>query len=201
MPHSNDTATSNTPTSAIDAIYRRRAVRDYTSQQIDRASILELLDAAVHAPTAMDEQPWAFSVVQDKDLLRRLSEHAKKLLTSNADKIHPHTGGGTHDRFTGPDFNVFYNASTLIVICGKPMGSFVISDCWLAAQNLMLAACAKELGTCVIGLAVTALNLPEWKKEFGIPDEMTVFVPIIVGTPAGETPSVPRKQAEILLWN
>jgi len=44
------------------------------------------------------------------------------------------------------------------------------------------------------------LNTPEWKKELGIASDMTDFAPIIVGVPAGVTPSVPRKVAEILIW-
>jgi len=44
------------------------------------------------------------------------------------------------------------------------------------------------------------LNTPEWKKELGIASDMTAFAPIIVGVPAGVTPSVPRKVAEILIW-
>ena len=99
-----------------------------------------------------------------------------------------------------PNFNAFYHAETLIVICGKPLGSFVDADCWLAAENLMPAACALGLGTCPIGLAVTALNTPEWKKELGIPAEVTAIVPIIVGIPSSEMSAVPRKQPEILAW-
>jgi len=64
----------------------------------------------------------------------------------------------------------------------------------------MLAACAKGLGTCVIGFAVSALNTLEWKAELKIPPEMTAIAPIIVGVPAGETPPVPRKQPEIVTW-
>jgi hypothetical protein len=45
-----------------------------------------------------------------------------------------------------------------------------VADCWLAPENLMLAACAKGLGACVIGLAVSALSTPEWKAELKIPD-------------------------------
>jgi nitroreductase len=186
--------------SVMDAIYHRRSVRDYTPQEIDQAVIRTLLDAAVHAPTAVHEEPWAFAIIQDKDTLNRLSDNVKELLAHGTDPIHPPSGNHTQDRFTAPEFNAFYNAGTLIVICGKPLGPFVISDCWLAAENLMLAACAKGLGTCVIGLSVTALNTPEWKKELGIPAEMTAFAPIIVGIPSGETPPVPRKQSEILTW-
>ncbi len=185
---------------AMEAIYRRRAVRDYTPKKIDRTIIGILLDAAVHAPTAMHEEPWAFAVVQDKNILNRLSEDVKELLAAGTDPIHPLGGSHATDIFTTPEFNVFYNAGTLIVVCGKPMGQSVVADCWLAAENLMLAACAKGLGTCPIGLAVTALNTPAWKKELGIPEEMTAFAPVIVGVPAGVTPPVPRKQPQVLIW-
>jgi len=200
MTNPQNTTPPGTAMSAMDAIYHRRAVRDYTPRNIDQAIIRTLLRAAVHAPTAVHEEPWAFVVVQDKSILNRLSDNVKELLAHGTDPIHPPGGGHTPDRFTTPEFNAFYNAGTLIVICGKPLGPFVVSDCWLAAENLMLAACANGLGTCVIGLSVTALNTPEWKKELSIPAQMTAFAPIIVGVPAGETPAVPRKPPEILAW-
>jgi len=183
-----------------EAITGRRSVRDYAPRKIDEATIRQLLEAAVHAPTAIHEEPWAFAVVQDKGLLNRLSEHAKELLCSGTDPIHP--GGLSHasDHLVAPEFNAFYNATTLIVICAKPTGAFVAADCWLAAQTLMLAAYAQGLGTCVIGLAVSALNTPQWKKEIGIPEDMTVFVPIILGVPAHATPPVSRKPPNILSW-
>jgi len=34
-----------------------------------------------------------------------------------------------------PEFSIFYDASTLIVICARPMGPFVAADCWLAAET------------------------------------------------------------------
>ena len=186
--------------SAMDAINHRRAVRDYAPQQIDQAVIRILLDAAVHAPTAVHEEPWAFAIVQDRNTLKRLSDNVKELVANGADSIRPLLGGHAPDRFTNPEFNAFYNAGTLILIYGKPLGPFVVADCWLAAENLMLAACANGLGTCPIGLAVAALNTPQWKRELGVPAEMTAIAPIIVGLPAGETPPVPRKPPEILSW-
>ena len=200
MTTSQNTAKSEASMSAMDAIFHRRAVRDYAPQKIDQAVIRMLLDAAVHAPTAVHEEPWAFSIVQDRNTLKRLSDHVKELLASGADSIHPLLGRHASDRFTTPEFSVFYNAGTLVVIYGKPLGPFVVADCWLAAENLMLGACAHGLGTCPIGLAVAALNTPQWKKELGVPAELTAIAPIIVGVPAGETPPVPRKPPEILSW-
>lgn len=178
----------------IDAIYKRHAVRAYTTQKIDEKTIWFLLDTAVHAPTALHEEPWAFAVIQDKDTLKRLSDSTKKTLGDAAARGH------AFERFLQPDSSVFYDAGTLIVIYGRPAGAFVAADCWLAAENLMLAACSLGLGTCVIGLAVTALNTPEWKKALGIPADMTAYAPIIVGEPSGKIIKGTRKKPEILVW-
>jgi nitroreductase len=186
--------------SVMDAIQHRRSVRDYASKTIERKVIQTLLDAAVHAPTAMHEEPWSFAVVQDKNVLDRLSESAKKLVHNEAQGSDTDRAKHTLHVVDKPDFHVFYNAGTLIVIFSKLQGAFAVADCWLAAENLLLAACAQGLGTCVIGFAVSALNTPEWKSELKIPAEMTAIAPMIVGVPAGVTPPVPRKAPEILSW-
>jgi nitroreductase len=186
--------------SVLDAIYHRRSVRNYTPWTIDEATIRTLLDAAVHAPTAMHEEPWSFAVIQDRNLLNRLSDSVKERVRNEARGSDSRHARHSLEQVNKPDFHVFYHVGTLIVIYGKFQGPFVVADCWLAAENLMLAACAKGLGTCVIGSAVSALNTPEWKAELKIPVEMTAIAPIIVGAPAGETPPVPRKQPEIVTW-
>jgi nitroreductase len=186
--------------STLDAIYHRRAVRDYAPQAIEKAVILALLDAAVHAPTAMKAEPWSFVVIQDKNLLRRLSDSAKDKLRGDLQQSDSIRAKQLLELVNKPEFNVFYNAGTLIVICGKSEGPYITADCWLAAENLMLAAYAKGFGTCVIGLAVSTLNTPEWGAELKIPAGTTVVAPIILGVPAGETPPVPRKPPEVVAW-
>lgn len=104
------------------------------------------------------------------------------------------------DHFTRTDFNIFHGANTLIVICAKQLGQFVVADCWLAAENLLLAAQSIGLGSCVMGSAVTALNLPKVKMELGIPDEYSVIAPIVVGFQSGEVKATPRKDTLILSW-
>jgi nitroreductase len=178
-----------TTMSALDAIYARHATRAYTTDAVDDATIRTLLAAAVHAPTAMHLEPWAFVVVQDRELLRHISERAKQL-----------AGAALHAPFADPAFNIFYNAGTLIVICGKPKGTFVSADCWLAAENLMIAATAMGLATCPIGFAVAALTDPEIKAQLGIPADVTTFAPIIVGVPATIPAASPRHEPEIWSW-
>ena len=186
--------------SIMDAIYKRSSVRSYSPERLGRTTIRTLLAAAVRAPTAVHLEPWVFAIVQDTSVLKHLSDRAKPLFLEEVHRAHLDRGGHSLDMFASPDFNMFYNAGTLIIICGKPLGSFVVADCWLAAANLILAACSMELGTCIIGSAVPALNSPDIKAELGIADKLTAIAPIIVGVPAGETPPTARKEPEVLFW-
>ncbi|HET7250324.1 MAG TPA: nitroreductase family protein [Gemmatimonadales bacterium] len=182
-----------------ELIYERRAVRAYTAETLDEPTIRALLEAAVQAPTAMHLEPWAFVVVQDKAVLKRLSDRAKVIAGEEARHRDLIRAPGT-SQLSDPAFNIFYDASTLIVICARALGPFVQADCWLAAENLMLAACAMGLGTCCIGFAIPALRTLEMKHEFGIPPDVTAVAPIIVGRPRGETPPVGRRQPLVLRW-
>jgi nitroreductase len=194
------------PLSALDAIFLRRSVRAYTQQTLDEPTIRALLDAAVQAPTAMHAEPWAFVVVQDRATLRRISDRAKGSWVKEAAhyrdlhaRVDAEMTSAFIERFASPDFCVFYDASTLIAIGARP-GPFVIADCWLAAENLMLAACALGLGTCCVGSAVPALNGPETRSELGIPSDVEVIAPIIVGVPSEPSTDVSRKDPNILSW-
>ena len=186
--------------SVLKTIHARHSVRAYAPTPLDDATVQTLLDAAVHAPTAMHEEPWAFVIVQDHALLQRLSDLAKPLFVEEVRHRNAHGASHSFDHFTRPDFNIFHGANTLIIICAKPLGPFVAADCWLAAENLMLAASAAGLGSCVIGSAVAALNIRKVKAELGIPDEYSAIAPIVVGIPSGETKASPRKGPTILSW-
>lgn len=190
----------NEPLTVLEAIHARRSVRSYATQRLDRVTVTKLLSAAVRAPTAVHLEPWAFVVVQDPDALKRLSDKAKPLFAEEAHRAHLDRGGHALDIFASPDFNIFYNAGTLIVICGPSAGPFAVADCWLAAENLMIAACAVGLGTCVIGSALAALNLPGVKAELGIPAGFSAIAPIVVGVPSGKTPLTSRKEPRVLAW-
>jgi nitroreductase len=59
------------------AIHSRRAVREYTEENIGQPVLQRLIDAAIQAPSAVNEQPWLFTVVQDRMLLSLISREAK----------------------------------------------------------------------------------------------------------------------------
>jgi nitroreductase len=199
--HSTDALT------ALDVIFTRRSVRSFQSGKLDQATIRGLLDAAVQAPTAMHLEPWAFVVVEDRAALRRYSDSAKRAWVTDVAahrELHLGATGDTERAFAqqiaSPDFDIFYNAPALIVICGKPVGPFVAGDCWLAAENLMLAAAAMGLGSCCVGSALPALTAPDVRRELAIPDGYEVVAPIVVGVPADVTSVAVRKDPEILSW-
>jgi len=177
-----------------EAIRVRRAVRDYVDEPLSEETVKALIDMAALAPSAVNVQPWAFVVVQEKDLLKRISDRAKVLM------LHADFPEELRVMIANPAFNIFYNAGTLILICAKPEGQHPEWDCCLAGENLMLAARDMGLGTCVIGFAWPALELPEIKTELGIPSGYQPVLPIIVGKPKEFPPAHERKTPEILSW-
>jgi nitroreductase len=54
---------------ALEAIQTRRSVRRYTNQKITDEIVQQLLTAAMSAPSAANEQPWEFVVIQDRKML------------------------------------------------------------------------------------------------------------------------------------
>lgn len=182
----------------MQAIYDRRAVRDYAAVAVPHAKIVELLHAAVQAPSAINQQPWAFAVFQGKERLKSFSDRAKAHLATTLGPEVPETSRGMID---DPQFNIFYNANTLIVICARPGGMNAAEDCCLAAQNLMLAAHAMGLATCPIGMARSWMNLPKVKMELGIPAPLSPVFPLIAGYAATQPEAVPRNAPEIVVWD
>ena len=182
----------------MDAIYQRRAVRAYTSQPVEKVTIEVLIKAATHAPSAMNQQPWAFVVIQNPQQLALWSERIKAYVLK---RLKPDSPLAKYrDMIANPDYDVFHRAGTLIIICARPGTHNGPEDCSLAGQNLMLAACSMGLGTCPIGFARPWLSQDRIKRSLGIPDAYVPVFPVVVGYPSGETPPVERRAPEIILW-
>ena len=184
----------------FEAILARRSTRAYTPEIVGRNTVQTLLEAAVRAPTAMHEEPWAFLIIQNKQVLKQLSDRAKPLFIEEMRQRNTCTIHHSFKHFAEPDFDIFHGASTLIIICAKPLGPFAVADCWLAAENMMLAACEFGLGSCVVGSSASVLNIWKVKAELGIPEDYTAIAPIVVGVPIEETAASSRKEPLILAW-
>lgn len=178
-----------------EAISGRRSVREYTAQAVDEQTIRSLIDAAVQAPSAVNAQPWTFTVVRDQELLATISQEAKAHMLASL----PAGAQSEHFRLLlgDPKFHIFYHAPALILISASAQGPWIVEDCALAAENLMLAAYARGCGTCWIGFAQSFLNTPDGKKALGLPPAWAPVAPIIVGHPKTAPPPVPRKEPQV----
>jgi nitroreductase len=177
-----------------DAILKRRSVRDYRTDPLPKETITRLIEAAIHAPSAINQQPWSFSVVRDTRLLDRISHDAKAHMLNVRPVALP---AHLYESLANPDFHVFYHAPVLIVISAIERGPWIAEDCALAAENLMLAAHGMGLGSCWIGLAQAWLDTPQGKETLGVPVSHVVVAPIIVGVPNTTPPTVSRNDPEI----
>jgi nitroreductase len=178
-----------------EAIAGRRAVRDYIPQAVDERTINHLIDAAAHAPSAVNQQPWTFTVVRDQGLLDRISDGSKAhMLATMAGNPH---ADHFRARLSDPQFQVFYHAPVLILISAVAQGAWIVEDCALAAENLMLAAHAAGLGTCWIGFAQGYLNTPAGKQALDLPAACVPVAPIIVGHPKAAPRPVARNAPRI----
>jgi nitroreductase len=126
-----------------EAISGRRSVREYTTQGVDEHTIRHLINAAILAPSAVNQQPWTFTVVRDQGLLDRISRDAKAHMLVTM----PESPQSDHFRslLNDPNFQIFYHAPVLILISAEAHGPWIVEDCALAAENLMLAACGYRL--------------------------------------------------------
>lgn len=181
-----------------DAIFGRRAVREYAPDPVDPEILNDLIDAAIHAPSAMNAQPWSFCVIEDKSLLSLISREARAELLK-----HPLAGiDSSHIReFVGAeDFDIFYGAPVLVLIWATETSRWAAIDCALAAGNLMLAAYGAGLGSCWIGLAEPLLSRAESKALLGIPPHYAVGASIVLGHRAQVHLSPVSRRAPEIRW-
>lgn len=177
-----------------EAIYTRRAVREFTAEPVADETLCQLIDAAVQAPSAVNQQPWSFYVVRDKLLLAQISGEAKAHMLRTSPMALSHH---FQEILSDPNFDIFYHAPVLIVISSVTESPWAIENCSLAAENLMLAGHAAGLGTCWIGFAQTWLATCEGKAVLQLPANYVPVAPIIVGHPKSVPVPVPRKGPEI----
>jgi len=172
------------------AIRHRRAVRQFTEQPIARAVIERLIAAAMCAPSAVNKQPWFFTVIRDVQLLDRISSESKKHLIALIES--GEAPQDFRDILSDPQFHILYHAPVLIVVSTLKEDVWAKEDAALAAQNLMLSAFSEGLGTCWVGFAQRWLETKEGRKAIDVPEYYQPVAPIILGHPKGSVPDVPR---------
>jgi nitroreductase len=143
----------------FEAIRGRRSVRRFKSNAVGEELIEKLLTAACWAPSGGNIQPWKFIVVQDHNMLEMVR------------KISP---------------GYFGETPLAILVCSDKTKA--VADCAMATENLVLAAYASGLGTCI----VKSFSHAAMKEVLEIPQGIEPELLIVVGYP--ETiPAPPRR--------
>ncbi len=156
----------------IQSIFRRRSVRSYLPEPVEREKLITLLQAAMAAPNAANSQPWEFVVVTEAEIMDQLRHHLR----------------AGH-----------YNAPAAIVVCGNPgMANnsaakyYWEQDCSAASENILIAATALGLGAVWIGVHPLPSVIKPVADILCLPPAVTPLSVIYVGYTAEMPP--PRTQ-------
>ena len=165
---------------AIEAILTRRSVRSYTDHPVPEDIIQLLLEAAVSAPSANNQQPWQFIIIEDREILKSIPS------------VHPYSGMLNH-------------APLAIVVCGDlsqaRLGGYWAQDCSAATQNILLAAHALGLGAVWLGVYPRQERQSAINKIFELPSHIQPFSLISIGHPAEEKGIPDRFKEDRIRWN
>ena len=131
----------------LQAISDRRSHRAYKPEQVPEEALSAVLKAGLQSPSAVNRQPWHFSLVQDAGLLQEIHDEAAKVL-----------GHGGSPRFKDPAFQMFYHAPAVIFIFGQKDFAWTQVDCGIAVENMALAAEGLGLGSVILGLPSAAFK-------------------------------------------
>jgi nitroreductase len=158
----------------LQAIETRRSIRKFLDKPVSEKMIKELLKAAMFAPSAGNEQPWQFIILDDRLLL-----DAVPRICATA--------------------SMCRQAPAAIMVCGdsslEKYPDFWVQDCSAAAENILLAAHALGLGAVWTGIYPLKDRITAFKKHLELPEEITPFALIALGYP-DETPAAPRRYRE-----
>ncbi|MDY6905478.1 MAG: nitroreductase family protein [Thermodesulfobacteriota bacterium] len=180
-----------------ELLKNRRSVRKYQDKPVAVDVILEMINESILAPNAGNEQPWKFVIVNNKAMLKKISDEGKKNILARI-AANPNDYAKKYESMLQKEsFNVFYNAPSLVMILGPSHLKNLYVDCALAASYFMMAAASRGLGTCWVNFGAE-IHDPEILDALGIPDNCTIVAPIILGYPE-KISTAPKRKAPAIL--
>lgn len=164
----------------FEIIKKRRSLRSYTGDPVEKSEIKKILEMGTLAPSGKNGQPWRFAIVQDdKELLHKIADcTVYKSFVSQADCL-------------------------ICVLMDKAESYHYIKDCQAIGaciQNMLLAATELNLGACWIGEILNKASVV--KKLLGIDNRYDLMAVVALGH-KGEIDGerVPRKSLdEVVLF-
>ncbi len=183
------------------AIYQRRSIRAFLPEPVAKKTLLQLVDAAIQAPSARNMQPWQFIVVTGKArerLVRQLVRTFETEAAAGQPLPAPDVPEPYHSRVQqflealqayqqeAAPFDLlrgslsFYGAPAVILVAlDQRLAPDRLFDLGAATQNLLLMAQSLGLGTCVIGIAIRYKHII--REELQLPESVNPVMTIAVG--------------------
>ncbi|MFH0817738.1 MAG: nitroreductase family protein [Candidatus Micrarchaeota archaeon] len=166
----------------LEAIHTRRSVRKFENRSVPDELVHKILEAAMCAPSAMNEQPWHFIVIKGK---------------------------GTHEEI--PKFSPYAamakNAPLAILVCGETKlekaKGFWVQDCSAAIQNILLATHSLGLGAVWTAAYPWKDREDGYRKLLGIPEGVIPLALIVIGysaQKAGKADRFKKERVHKELW-
>jgi len=178
----------------LTVIKNRRSIRKYKAKQIGDAELQAIVEAPLHAPNAMNQQKWHFTVIQDKAMLDRFVSIIKENIMNSGIEF-------LIELVKNPDYHTFHHAPTVILITGDEQARFIHIDCGAALQSIALAAESLNIGSCPITSSIFLFASERGnalKKELGIPDGYNFICSIALGYKDGKIPATPLRNKEAI---
>ena len=182
----------------FEVLKTRRSIRSYEDRPVSEDVLKELIDLAILAPTGVNSQPWAFTVITNRQVMDTLNARIKALLQAAGVADRPNTER-LSQALSSPEFSIFYNAPAAVIIGGDPQAPTAMIDCQLAAENLFLAAHAKGLGTCYLGFLMFGSQDSVVRELLRLPQGYELMAAAIVGYPSVK-PGPPQRNPARIEW-
>jgi len=206
----------------VQLMRSRRSCRNYTDQPVDRNVLEDLVKIGISAPSGSNSQKWTFTLLPTVQAVQKLGSviadffagmnrmaenwilrkglklMGKGELDTYYENYYPTVAEKLHQWETEQKDFLFWGAPAAVVIGSEPGGSCPTEDALLASQNILLAAHAMGLGTCLIGYAVEAIKRDKKAKGYlQIPFENDVHAVIVLGYP-DEKYALPARRKKIV---
>jgi nitroreductase len=156
---------------ALEAIRKRRSIRNYTGDPVPREDLEKIVDAGRWAASGNNRQPWEFIVITDKSTISQLKAAAHWL----------------------------QNAGAVIAVVMDPTSRWWIEDGSAAVENMLIASTAMGYGSCWLE-GYTILREEQFKALLNVPRDKRLFTLVSIGV-AAEWPSKEKKSLEqVIHW-
>ncbi len=178
----------------LKVINNHRSIRKYQVKQLPDTDLQTILEAAVLAPSARNQQKWHFTVIQNKDMLDRMVATIKENIMKSDNEF-------LKERASDPGYHTFYHAPTVILISGAEESIYIEIDCGAAAENIALAAASLNIGSCLLtspNFLFTSAKGKEFKRALDIPEGYNHICSVALGYIDGDNPTPPPKNKDVV---